>query len=192
MSEEAQLSGTWVALEVVSPENQGEVSTLDVIRQRTPNLGGAAGRRSELKSFAPAMVIRSRASGEALGLIENGEMIGYPGVAVVLIFVDQDRARPGFALEAFALYLAHVFASGARLVHVEVLAFNEAVLRMLRRIGVSEQARLRDQIYSGGRYWDVVVFAFDAIQFNSVLDRYRRALPGGDRKPAAFGSRRRV
>lgn len=188
MSETRALVGNWVTLEPFSPANKSEVGLLDAIRQRTPNLGGA-GRRDALKSFGPAMVIRANGSGEAFGLVENGEMIGYPGVAVVLIFVDHARARPGLAMEAFAMYVANVFASGARLVHLEVVAFNEPVLRMLRRIGVNEQARLRDQMYTGGRFWDVLVYAFDAEQFKQIWSRYARILPGGDRKPAALGSR---
>jgi ribosomal protein S18 acetylase RimI-like enzyme len=181
--------GSWVTLEPLSPENRSDVQRLDEVRQRTPNLGGAPGRRDALKSFAPAMLIRAKATGVAIGLIENGEMIGYPGVAVVLIFTDPTLARAGFALEGFALYVAHIFERGAELVHLEVLAFNQPVLRMLRRIGLEEQVRLRDQVYAGGRFWDVAVFAFDADQYTNILKRYARQLPGGDRKPAALGSR---
>jgi RimJ/RimL family protein N-acetyltransferase len=137
------------------------------------------------------MVIRANDDGAAIGVIENGQMIGYPGVAVVLIFVDPSLARPGIAMEAFAIYVARMFEAGARLVHLEVLAFNSSVLRMLARIGVKEQARLRDQVYAGGRFWDVLVFAFDAAQYQRILERYAGRLPGGDRRPAALGGRRR-
>jgi RimJ/RimL family protein N-acetyltransferase len=139
------------------------------------------------------MLIRANGTlGEAFGLVENGEMIGYPGVALVLIFVDQDRARPGVAMEAFAMYVGQVFSSGARLVDVEVVSFNQPVLCMLRRNGVTELARLRDQMYTGGRFWDVLVCAFDAEQFSEITSRYPRLLPGGGRKAAALGSRRRA
>ena len=176
----------------MSDENRGEVVRIDATRQRTPNLGGAPGRRDFSKSFGPPMLIRANADGVAIGVIENGQMIGYPDVAVVLIFVDPALARPGVAMEAFAIYLARTFAAGARLVHLEVLAFNQPVLRMLSRIGVKEQARLRDQIYAAGRFWDVLVFAFDATHFNEIWARYARMLPGGDRKPAAIGSLRKI
>lgn len=192
MSGGSVLAGHWVTLEPLSEGNRLEVNRLDTIRQRTPNLGGAQGRRSVAKSFGPAMLIRETRSATAIGLVENGEMVGYPGVAVVLIYVDTELARPGVAMEAFALYVASVFESGARLVHVEVLSFNTPVLRMLARIGVREQARLRDQVYTGGRFWDVLVFAFDAAQFRKILSRYSRALPGGDRTPAALGGRRKT
>ena len=189
MSLAGAVVGSWVTLEPFSAANRAEVRQLELIRQRTPNLGGAGRRPDALKTFGPAMLIRANATGEALGLVENGEMTGYPGVAVVLIFVDTSRARPGVAMEAFAMYVEHVFACGARLVHLEVVAFNEPVLRMVRRIGVSAQARMRDQMYTGGRFWDLLVFGFDAAQYRQIVSRYARMLPGGDRKPAALGSR---
>jgi hypothetical protein len=189
VSETQSLVGHWVTLEPISRLNAADVRRLDAARERTPNLGGAVGRRDTLKSFGSAMVIRANRTGDAFGLVENGEMVGYPGVAVVLIYADPDLARPGVAMEAFAMYIKHVFASGARLVHIEVVAFNEPVLRMLRRIGVNEQARLRDQMYTGGRFWDVQIFAFDAEQFKGIWSRYAHILPGGGRKPAALGSR---
>jgi len=137
------------------------------------------------------MLIRANADGAAIGVIENGQMSGYPGVAVVLIFVDESVARPGVAMEAFAIYVARVFAAGARLVHIEVLEFNTPVLRMLARIGVDQQARLRHQAYAAGRFWDVLVFAFDAEKFENIVSRYARKLPGGDRRPAALGGKRK-
>ena len=41
------------------------------------------------------MLIRDLKTADASGIVENSQMAGYPGVAVVLIFVDQSRARPG-------------------------------------------------------------------------------------------------
>jgi RimJ/RimL family protein N-acetyltransferase len=135
------------------------------------------------------MVIRANADSTAIGVVENGQMIGYPDVAVVLIFVDPLVARPGIAMEAFAIYVKSMFEAGARLVHLEVLEFNAPVLRMLGRIGVQEQARLREHVFAAGRFWDILVFAFDAAQYAHILGRYSRGLPGGDRRPAALGGR---
>lgn len=191
MNEAAVVAGHWVTLERMSDANRPEVARIDATRQRTPNLGGAFGRRDLARSFGPTMIIRANADGAAIGLVESGHMTGYPGVAVVLIFVDPSVARPGIAMEAFAIYVTRVFEAGARLVHLEVLAFNRPVLRMLARIGVKEQARLRDQVYAGGRFWDVLVFAFDANEYGKILSRYARMLPGGDRRPAAFGGLRK-
>ena len=191
MNRDAAVAGHWVTLEPLSDANRLEVARIAATRHRTPNLGGAPGRRDVSRPFGPAMLIRANADGAAIGVIENGQMSGYPGVAVVLIFVDESVARPGVAMEAFAIYVARVFAAGARLVHIEVLEFNTPVLRMLARIGVDQQARLRHQAYAAGRFWDVLVFAFDAEKFQNIVSRYARKLPGGDRRPAALGGKRK-
>ena len=182
------ISGTWTTLEPLSPANRGEADRLGRVRERTPNLGGLAGQQDLSRRFGAPMLIRENRGGSAIGLVSNGEMIGYPGVAVILIYVDPE-ARPGIAMEAFAMYVDHVFRQGARLAHFEVLAFNTPVLRMLAKIGVREQARLRDQVYAGGRFWDVAVFAFSAGQYREIRARYARNLPGGERPPAALGGR---
>jgi RimJ/RimL family protein N-acetyltransferase len=181
--------GHWVSLVPLEEADWRDASHLEDIRRRTPHLGSASGRADVSRRFGPAMVISDRRSGVAFGLIENGEMSGYPGVAVVVIFVDQSLARPGVAMEAFALYVAQVFEAGAALVHLEVLEFNSPVLRMLSRIGLTAQARLREHLYVSGRFWDVLVFAFDRPRFEQITARYADRLPGGDRRPAAIGAR---
>ena len=191
MTEQHVLTGGWVTLQPAGPGDRAELERLNLVRHRTPNLGGAAVRSDVPSPFGPPMLIRENRSQACVGVIEAGEMSGYPGVAVVLVMVDTARARPGAALEAFAMFVAHVFRSGARLVHMEVLASNDPVVRILGRLGLREQARLRDQVYSGGRFCDVLVYAFEAEEFARMWGRYERILPGGGRRPAAFGGGRR-
>lgn len=180
-----------MTLQAVTPASWPEVQGLDQTRQWSPNLGGAPPQRDGSSSFGPAMLIRENRTAMAVGILENSEMAGYPGVAVVLIWVDSSLARAGLALEAFAMYVENVFASGARLVHLEVLEFNRPVHRMMARIGVREQARMREHVYAAGRFWDVLVYAFDHQQFKQMSSRYAHNLPGGGKPPAALGGRRR-
>ena len=185
------IKGTWTTMEPLSPANREEADRLSRLRESTPNLGGLAGQRDSSKSFGAPMLIRENRGGSAIGLISNGEMIGYPGVAVILIYVDPE-ARAGIAMEAFATYVDHVFEQGARLAHFEVLAFNKPVLRMLAKIGVPEQARLRDQVYAGGRFWDVAVFALELLlsrreALGPLLGARDDARFAGDRVPARGG-----
>jgi RimJ/RimL family protein N-acetyltransferase len=118
-------------------------------------------------------------------------MSGYPGVAVVTIFVDPDRARAGVAMEAFAIYVGHVFDLGARLVHFEVLESNAGVLKMFRSIGAAASARMREHLYAGGGFHDVLVFSMTRDQFERARARFSSMLPGGERPPAALGGVRR-
>jgi len=192
VSERAQLQGSWVTLEPVTTLNWPEVQRLDQVRQWNPNLGGTPTRADAPASYGPPVLIREHSTATAVGILENSQMTGYPGVAVVLIYTDEAAARPGVALEAFAMYVSSVFEAGARLVHLEVLEFNSRVHRIMKRLGLTEQARQREQAYVAGRFWDVVVYAFDARDWDRILSRYARTLPGGDRRPAALGGRRRT
>jgi RimJ/RimL family protein N-acetyltransferase len=117
-------------------------------------------------------------------------MTGYPGVAVVLIYVDTTLARSGTGVEAIAHYVSHVFSQGARLVHMEVLELNAPVLRIMQRAGFQPQARMREQVYAAGRFWDVITFAFDAQALEGLRRRYPGLWPGDSRRPAALGGRR--
>lgn len=191
MSEVTALAGGWVNLEPLTSAHSDEVESLELVRRRTPNLGGATASSLRRPGFGLPMLIRERRGGQAVGIVENHRMTGYPGVAVVTIFVDPAQARPGVAMEAFAIYLRHVFDSGARLVHFEVLDSNAGVLRMLRTIGAAASARMREHLYVGGSFHDVLVFSLTRQQFELARARYSSMLPGGDRPPAALGGVRR-
>jgi L-amino acid N-acyltransferase YncA len=163
------LAGSRVRLEPFGPANQGEVEGLTAVRETVPVMGGPTRIASTVSPWAPPMLIRDTASGRALGTVESGELSGYEGVAVLVLWLDTARSRPGQGLEAYAIYVTQLFEQGARLVHVEVLDFNNQVLRLLRRVSAEPQARLRRHAYVAGRFWDLLVFAFDA-------DEWRRHL----------------
>lgn len=192
MEAESPLKGHWVILEPLSAENAVEVAQLNRPREMTPQMGGAQERRDVPSSFGPPLVVRLAASSEAVGLMENGEMIGYPGVAVVVIFVDPARARAGAALEAYTMYIDYVFAWGARVVHLEVLSFNREVLSLLRKAKAAPQVRLRQHAFVAGHYWDLLVFGFTHAEWLLQVAPWRRLMPGGDRRPKAFGRNRKA
>ena len=179
------LSGTWVQLEPESEVNAFEFRELEALWLAAPAMGGLTYAGSS--SFASPMLVREQRSGVAVGIVANQRQPA--GVATVLIFMDVNRSRGGSGAEAFALYVSHLFDSGARVVTAEVLSFNPAN-RLLTRLGLTAQARLREHAYSAGHFWDVVVYSFTRSEFLERLARYRRVLPGGTRRPVALGSSR--
>ena len=181
------LSGTWVQLEELSEANAAEFDQIYRLRELDPAMG--AGARSTSSAIAAPMLIRVRSSGEAIGVVENHPLPG--SVAVFVVYLDRRRSRSGFALEPIFLYISHLFDSGARLVTAEVLEFNRDMIGVLRKVRLVPQARLREHSYSAGRFWDLLVYSWDRTEWVGIVDRYRRILPGGGRRPAAFGSVRR-
>jgi hypothetical protein len=184
------LTGSWIVLEPVNSANRIEAEAIELTRQRTPNLGGRSFRAPTTGVFGPPMLVRDARTGTAVGVIEAGQLSGYAGVAVLLVFLDQSVARPGFLFEVFGLFVGHLFERGARLVHFEVLATNAPILRMARTLGLEPQARLREHLYAGGRLYDAVVYAFDRVKWQAIRSRYASMLPGGGRRPSALGGRR--
>jgi spore coat polysaccharide biosynthesis protein SpsF len=78
---------------------------------------------------------------------EYGVLIGEPAA----------RGR-GIAREASRLLLDHAFGSlGLHRVYLHVFPDNEPALRLYRRLGFRLEGRLRDHVWKGGRFRDVVV-----------------------------------
>lgn len=179
------LVGTWIELEPYAASNAGEFAMLDSRRELNPLMG--AGSQSRSTQIAPRMLVRVRSSGEAVGVVENHALPG--DVAVFVTYLDRERGRHGFGFESVVLYISHLFDSGARLVNSEVLECNAEMISIIRKVNVVPQARLREHVYTAGRFWDLIVYSMDRAQWVGIVDRYRRILPGGDRRPAAIGGK---
>jgi RimJ/RimL family protein N-acetyltransferase len=136
-------------------------------------------------TVAPPMLVVERHSSRAVGLVTNHELPGR--VAVFVIWIDAELGRRGYGFEAMCLYMSHLFDQGARLVTAEVLDFNHVVNEIILKLGFKPQARLREHAYVAGAYRDVVIWSCGPEGWSGAMDRYRRVLPGGRRRLAAFG-----
>lgn len=181
------IEGQWMRLAPVGAYTQEAMEDLQFrlgLRPEmvSPGLAGApAGSR-----FGEAAVIASLASGEMLGILGNVELGDYPGVAALVIYVDEERARAGLAMEAWYRYVARIFELGATKVQMEVLSFNTPVHRIMRKIGARPEVVLREHFYIAGRHWDATLYGFDRQQWEAVADRYR----GVVNRPATLASPR--
>jgi hypothetical protein len=184
------LRGRWVTLEPIDDVNAVEVVALDQARARTPEMGGPQPARKWTGRFGPAMAVRVNDSGAVIGTVENDEMIGYPGVAVFIIYVDASRSRPGYAMEASGIYIESLWRNGAEILHLEVLSFNREMTRILDRRHRPPDVRMRRHAYVAGHYWDLLVYGLDATDWAAVMTRLKAFLPGGSRSLAALGSGR--
>ena len=177
------LTGSWIQLEPLDAVNAHEFARFEIRSQLDPVMG--AGSRASASTLAPPMLIRDRRSGDPVGLVQNHTLPG--SIAVFVVYLDLKVARAGFGFEAVVLYISQLFDRGARLVTSEVLEFNSPVHGFIRKVGLAPQARLREHVFTAGRFWDVLVYSMDRDTWVGIIDRYRRILPGGDRKPAAIG-----
>lgn len=172
------LSGSWIELEPLSEANAREFDRFYDERGVLPSMG--AGGRSRSSATAPPMLLRSRRDGEGVGVVENHPLPG--NVAVFVVHIARQRGLAGFGFEAAILYISHLFDSGARLVTAEVLEFNREMNAILKKVGLVPQARLREHIYAGGRFWDVLVYSFDRAEWVRIIAPYRHRF-GGPARP---------
>ena len=139
-------------------------------------------------SIAPPMVIREKKSNHVVGVVQNHSQPG--GIAVYVVYLDPMWRRAGLGFEATALYISHLFDSGARLVAAEILEFNTQVIAIMGKGGLEPHARMREHVFVAGHYWDLLIYTIERTDWLRIIERYRRILPGGARKPAAIGTRR--
>lgn len=130
---------------------------------------GPAGTPAGSRFGEPA-IIADRRTGEMLGIISNVELGDFQGVAGLVIYVDEQRARGGYAMEAWWRYVARMFDLGVDKVQMEVMSFNTPVHRIMRKIGARPEVVLREHFYIGGRHWDGTLYGFDR-QAWQVIDR---------------------
>jgi RimJ/RimL family protein N-acetyltransferase len=176
------LNGRWVRLEAVKESTAAHVDELASRWETDPAMAGRM--PSGGPSFLPPMLVLENQTGKVIGVAVNQR---HPGdVATFMIYLDPERSRRGYGFEATAMYLCHLFEAGARLVNADVLSFNPTN-NMLTKGGVQPQARLREHVYTAGRFWDVNVFSFTQQEWMAVIHKYRKFLPGGSRGAVALG-----
>ncbi|MGW8375649.1 GNAT family protein [Streptomyces sp. ODS28] len=82
------------------------------------------------------------------------------------VTIDAEQRRKGYAGGAVALLLRFMFAE--RRYHkceARIFAHNEASLELHRRLGFTEEGRLRDHVFLAGRHHDLVMMGILAEEF---------------------------
>ncbi len=114
-------------------------------------------------------------SGQPLGLVfEHGRSLedGHTRVSALL---EEGATGHGAGVIATVLLQRWLFRNlPLRKIYHDVYAYNEAVVRMHRKLGFVEEAVLRGDRYWNGRYWDLHMFALYKDAWPRVHDRILR------------------
>lgn len=112
------------------------------------------------------LAIESVETGETVGAVGSHHADPRAGWFEYGVTMGADHRRKGYAAEAVVILLRFMFAErrfhkcGAR-----VLAHNEASLALQRRLGFTEEGRLRDHVFFAGGHHDVVMMGMLADEF---------------------------
>ncbi len=114
-------------------------------------------------------------SGQPLGLVfEHGRSLedGHTRTSTLL---EERAVGRGAGVIAVALLERWLFRNlPLRKIYHDVYAYNEAVVRMHRKLGFVEEAVLKGDRYWNGRYWDLHMFALYHDAWPRVHDRILR------------------
>jgi RimJ/RimL family protein N-acetyltransferase len=131
--------------------------------------------RATRQSDTAQLVIESIA-GEYAGIIGTHDCDRRNGTFSYGIAIHKGCERQGFGSEAILLVCRYYFeALHYQKVSTGVYSYNEPALRLHERLGFACEGCLRRMVYSGGQYYDRVLFGLMAEEFN---ERHANSLPG--------------
>jgi RimJ/RimL family protein N-acetyltransferase len=98
-------------------------------------------------------------TGEAVGFARAYHLNLVDGWAYVQGFADEAHRLSLHTAEATAMFGSYLFRQfPLRKIYSEVFGFNESVLRLNRKLGFRDCGKLRDHLWYGDRYWDLLQF----------------------------------
>lgn len=110
--------------------------------------------------------IESLAEAALVGMLATDAVDYRAGRFMYGISIGTDHKGRGYATEAVRLLLNFMF--GERRFHkceASVWGFNDASIALHRKLGFTEEGRLRDHEFFAGRHHDVVLFGMTATEF---------------------------
>ncbi|WP_028800172.1 GNAT family N-acetyltransferase [Streptomyces sp. 142MFCol3.1] len=113
------------------------------------------------------LAIETTDTGELVGTIGSHRTGLRSGWFEFDVTVGADHRRKGYATEALVLVLRFMFAE--RRYHkclAVIFAHNEASLALTRRVGFTEEGRLREHVFFAGRHHDLVMMGMLAEEFD--------------------------
>jgi RimJ/RimL family protein N-acetyltransferase len=124
------------------------------------------------------------AAGRPVGLVFDYDRTLEDGYTKLTALLQEENAGHGSGVIAAALLTDLLFQTlPFRKIYHEVYAYNAQVLRMHRKIGLVEEAVLRETRFWNGVYWDAHLFALSREAWPAIRDRLLRPPPAARETP---------
>ncbi|MEW1550413.1 GNAT family N-acetyltransferase [Streptomyces tsukubensis] len=161
--------GDWAAF-MRFDEHSGDQRSGDVLHPPRSAEGYRAWAREQAAAEAGGdcfrLAVEAVDGGELVGTVGSHEADARSGRFMYGIAIGSAHQRRGYAAEAAVLFLRYMFAE--RRFHkceARVYAYNEASLALHRRLGFTEEGRLRDYAFLAGRHRDLMMLGLLADEF---------------------------
>ncbi|MER5793088.1 GNAT family protein [Streptomyces sp. NPDC001980] len=113
------------------------------------------------------LAVEATATGELVGTVGSHRTGPRSGWFECDVTIGAEHRREGYAAEALVLLMRFMFAE--RRYHkclAAIFAHNEASLALFRRLGFTEEGRLRKHVFFAGRHHDLVMMGMLANEFD--------------------------
>ncbi len=123
---------------------------------------------AEPKNDSCRLVIENRA-GEIVGMISTMRCDRRCGTFAYGLGIFREHRRQGYAADAIRIVLNYYFHElSYQKVTVHVYAFNEPSLHLHEKLGFQREGRLRRMIFTGGQFYDEILFGMTAEEFEAT------------------------
>ncbi|MFH8292818.1 GNAT family N-acetyltransferase [Streptomyces sp. NPDC018059] len=190
-------TGERVRLRGIEPDDWAAFQRFAAEEARSGDLprppGSAEGYRAWAKEQAVAapdgdhvqLVIEAVETGEAVGALAVHHADPQAGRFEYGVTIGADHRGRGYAAEAVVMLLRFMFAERRyNKCEARVFAHNEPSLTLHRRLGFTEEGRLRQHVFLDGRYRDLILMGLLADEFYDGNDSSIRASSPRDATPS--------
>lgn len=142
----------------LQPPDPAELARLDALRHIEPRTPQTFARDFSLAGPLGPMLVRGVASHAIYGVVDGFMPMSQSDVVELTVFLDPHRSLPGAAIEAYLLYARALFHAGVRTLRISILDGDQMGRRVMGRIGLRAQVRMREHQWSGGRLHDLLIY----------------------------------
>ncbi|MDZ7764675.1 MAG: GNAT family protein [Melioribacteraceae bacterium] len=120
------------------------------------------------KGLPLEMLFQLKREDEVVGEIKFNRIRWFNRKAEISLVIKKEYQKKGYGSEALYSVLNYAFNKmNLHRVEAEVIEYNKASIKLIRKFNFVEEGRLREAKYSDGKYWDIIRYGLLKKEFVS-------------------------
>lgn len=153
-------------LDIVFTEN--EETQQDSLFVDVDDLYNMSETRLYPKGLPPEMAFQVKLESDVIGEIKLNRIRWFNRKAEISLAIKKQFQRKGYGSDALSLLLNYAFNKmNFHRLEAEVIEYNEASIKLVKKFNFVEEGRLREAKYSEGKYWDIIRYGLLKKEFVS-------------------------